>query len=72
MHVLSILGLHMTLSVSGQPLRVSLSLSLHQGAEGKVPMLEKKLEEHLAENKPIALVLKQLIQALCAEEVGSL
>lgn len=38
--------------------------------EGKVLMLEKKMEELLAENKPISGVLKQLIHALCAEEVG--
>lgn len=47
-----------------------LCLSLHQGTEGKVLMLEKKLEELIAENKPISAALKQLIQALCAEEVG--
>lgn len=44
-------------------------LSLHQGIEGKVSMLEKKMDELIAENKPISVVLKQLIQALCAEEV---
>lgn len=38
--------------------------------EGKVSMLEKKMEELMAEDKPISAVLKQLIQALCAEEVG--
>lgn len=32
--------------------------------------LEKKMEELLAENKPIGGVLKQLIHVLCAEEVG--
>uniref|UniRef100_H3CPU5 Uncharacterized protein n=1 Tax=Tetraodon nigroviridis TaxID=99883 RepID=H3CPU5_TETNG len=44
------------------------SAAVAAGAEGKVLMLEKKLEEHIAENKPIGSVLKQLIQALCAEE----
>lgn len=47
-----------------------LSPSLHQGTEVKVLDLEKKMEELIAENKPISAVLKQLIQALCAEEVG--
>lgn len=47
----------------------SLCLSLHQGTEGKVLMLEKKMEDLLAENKPISGVLRQLIQVLCAEEV---
>lgn len=32
--------------------------------------LENKLAELKAENKPIGNVLKQIIQALCAEEVG--
>lgn len=32
--------------------------------------LEKKLAELKAEGKPIGSVLKQLIQSLCAEEVG--
>lgn len=42
----------------------------HQGIEGKVMALEKKLAELIAESKPIGPVLKQLIQSLCAEEVG--
>lgn len=41
----------------------------HQGTEGKVLALEKKLAELMAENKPISITLKHLIQALCAEEV---
>lgn len=32
--------------------------------------LEKKLAELMAEGKPIGPILKQLIQSLCAEEVG--
>lgn len=47
-----------------------LSFSLYQGTEVKVLELEKKMEELIAEDKPISAVLKQLIQALCAEEVG--
>ncbi|XP_024152765.1 leucine-rich PPR motif-containing protein, mitochondrial [Oryzias melastigma] len=39
-----------------------------RSAEGKVSSLEKKLSELKAENKPLGLVLKQLIQALCSEE----
>ncbi|XP_011601434.2 leucine-rich PPR motif-containing protein, mitochondrial [Takifugu rubripes] len=38
------------------------------GTEVKVLELEKKMEELIAEDKPISVVLKQLIQALCAEE----
>ncbi|XP_019715884.1 leucine-rich PPR motif-containing protein, mitochondrial [Hippocampus comes] len=38
------------------------------GLEGKVPFLEAKLAELKAENKPLALTLKQVIQALSAEE----
>ncbi|XP_039995324.1 leucine-rich PPR motif-containing protein, mitochondrial [Xiphias gladius] len=38
------------------------------GIEGKVLVLEKKLAELKAENKPLSSVLKQAIQALCAEE----
>lgn len=38
------------------------------GIEGKVLALEKKLAELKAENKPLGAVLKQVIQALCAEE----
>lgn len=49
---------------------LSLSLSLYKGTEVKVLELEKKMEELIAEDKPISAVLKQLIQALCAEEVG--
>lgn len=49
---------------------LSISLSLYQGTEVKVLELEKKMEELIAEDKPISAVLKQLIQALCAEEVG--
>lgn len=45
-------------------------LCLHQGIEVKVLALEKKLAELKAENKPLATVLKQTIQTLCAEEVG--
>lgn len=45
-------------------------LYFHQGSEGKVLVLEKKLAELKAENKPISITLKHLIQALCAEEVG--
>lgn len=45
-------------------------LYFHQGTEGKVLALEKKLAELKAENKPISITLKHLIQALCAEEVG--
>lgn len=40
-----------------------------QGLEGRVPFLEAKLAELKAENKPLALTLKQVIQALSAEEV---
>ncbi|XP_060896075.1 leucine-rich PPR motif-containing protein, mitochondrial [Labrus mixtus] len=36
--------------------------------DGKVSSLESKLAELIAENKPITSVLKQTIQALCAEE----
>ncbi|KAM6997246.1 LOW QUALITY PROTEIN: leucine-rich PPR motif-containing protein, mitochondrial [Tautogolabrus adspersus] len=38
------------------------------GNEGKLLALEKKLSELKAENKPLSSVLKQTIQALCAEE----
>uniref|UniRef100_A0A669BWK6 Leucine rich pentatricopeptide repeat containing n=1 Tax=Oreochromis niloticus TaxID=8128 RepID=A0A669BWK6_ORENI len=38
------------------------------GIEGKVLALENKLAELKAENKPLGLVLKQVIQALSAEE----
>ncbi|KAM9344741.1 leucine-rich PPR motif-containing protein, mitochondrial [Symphorus nematophorus] len=38
------------------------------GIEGKVMILEKKLAELKAENQPVGIVLKQLIQTLCAEE----
>ncbi|KAM3606567.1 uncharacterized protein V6R79_018880 [Siganus canaliculatus] len=38
------------------------------GIEGKVAALEKKIAELKAENKPLGQVLKQIIQALCAEE----
>lgn len=44
-------------------------LCLHQGIGAKVFALEKKLAELKAENEPIGTVLKQLIQALCFEEV---
>lgn len=46
------------------------SCLIHQGIEIKLQALEKKLEELKAENKPFSGVLKQIIQALCAEEVG--
>ncbi|XP_037128630.1 leucine-rich PPR motif-containing protein, mitochondrial [Syngnathus acus] len=38
------------------------------GLEGKVSLLEAKLAELKAENKPLAFTLKQVIQALSAEE----
>uniref|UniRef100_A0A669BNP0 Leucine rich pentatricopeptide repeat containing n=1 Tax=Oreochromis niloticus TaxID=8128 RepID=A0A669BNP0_ORENI len=41
---------------------------LVKGIEGKVLALENKLAELKAENKPLGLVLKQVIQALSAEE----
>ncbi|KAF7662444.1 hypothetical protein LDENG_00234780, partial [Lucifuga dentata] len=43
------------------PLRVT-------GTEGKVMALEKKLAELKEEKKPLGPTLKQIIQALCAEE----
>lgn len=60
---------HLSISLS-IGLSVSVFLSLYQGTEMKVLELEKKMEELIAEDKPISVVLKQLIQALCAEEVG--
>lgn len=42
----------------------------HQETEERIPTLEKKLAELQAEGKPVGAILKQLIQALCAEEVG--
>ncbi|KAG7462652.1 hypothetical protein MATL_G00187000 [Megalops atlanticus] len=39
-----------------------------RGKEGRVVVLEKKLEELKAENKPLGVTLKQLILSLCAEE----
>lgn len=44
-------------------------LCVVQGSEEKVLALENKLAELKAENKPLGIVLKQLIQALSAEEV---
>ncbi|XP_053292920.1 leucine-rich PPR motif-containing protein, mitochondrial [Pleuronectes platessa] len=38
------------------------------GIEGKVVALEAKLAELKAQNQPLGLILKQTIQALCAEE----
>lgn len=46
-----------------------LSICVVQGSEEKVLALENKLAELKAENKPLGIVLKQLIQALSAEEV---
>uniref|UniRef100_A0A3P9IAJ2 Leucine-rich pentatricopeptide repeat containing n=1 Tax=Oryzias latipes TaxID=8090 RepID=A0A3P9IAJ2_ORYLA len=43
-------------------------LCVVQGSEEKVLALENKLAELKAENKPLGIVLKQLIQALSAEE----
>lgn len=45
-------------------------LCLNQGNENKVSALEKKLDELKAENKPLGSILRQVIQAVCAEEVG--
>lgn len=45
-------------------------ICLHQGLEGKVMFLEKKLAELKQENKPLSSTLTQTIRALCAEEVG--
>lgn len=45
-------------------------LCVHQGMEGKVSALEKRLAELKAENKPLGNVLRQAIQTLCVEEVG--
>lgn len=50
-------------------INTALSVSLHQTAEEKVSKLEKKMEQLIAKNKPFSVVLKLLIQALCAEEV---
>ncbi|XP_075902405.1 leucine-rich PPR motif-containing protein, mitochondrial [Nelusetta ayraudi] len=46
----------------------SFSPSRVSEAEGKAAILEKKLAELQAENKPVGPVLKQLIQTLCVEE----
>lgn len=43
---------------------------LHQGAEGRVYALEKKLAKRKAENQPFGNILKQTIQSLVADEVG--
>ncbi len=50
---------------------MSTLLCLHQGNDGKVLALEKKLAELKAENKSYSVILKQIIQTLCAEEVVS-
>ncbi|KAL7890234.1 hypothetical protein AOLI_G00024920 [Acnodon oligacanthus] len=39
-----------------------------RGFEGRVPTLEKKLEELKSQGKPTGAIFKQLISALCAEE----
>uniref|UniRef100_A0AAY4D0X5 Leucine-rich PPR motif-containing protein, mitochondrial n=1 Tax=Denticeps clupeoides TaxID=299321 RepID=A0AAY4D0X5_9TELE len=44
------------------------SISTAEGPEGRFVVLETRLAELRAEGKPVSAVLKQLIQALCAEE----
>lgn len=45
-------------------------LCRHQGIEGKIMLLEKKLAELKAQDMPLSNILRQAIQTLCAEEVG--
>lgn len=64
MALLSVLCLYFLMSLCLTP------FCLHQENESKVLALERRLAELKAENKPLDFVLKQTIQAVCAEEVG--